>query len=186
MVRNFALFLAELLGWNLSTVPRSSNQVFPYFFSFLTLVYTISLHFAGAWVAIVIHLTQWGVTVPCQQISQYSTRHNLGTGTYISPSRVISLQLLIQQQDVSLSHLVFSCFEAYQLGSTTKFLPPLQGCQQSLVMVSHSTIPLVPLRLYCVWEQIWWPHSIQGVATVFSPVLSISLSFYSIIFPHKQ
>lgn len=59
---------------------------------------------------------------------------------------------------VSLSHLFFSCCAAYQLESTTKFLPPLQGCQQSLIMVSHSTLPLVPLKLCCVWEVRYVRH----------------------------
>lgn len=88
---------------------------------------------------------------------------------------------------LSLSRLVFSCCATYQLESTTKFLPHLLGCQQSLVMVS----PLPPSfsspgTVLCGGGQICWPHSIQGVATVFSPVLSITLSFYPIIFQHKQ
>lgn len=59
---------------------------------------------------------------------------------------------------VSLSQLVFSCYAAYQLESTAKFLPLLQGCQQSLVIVSHSTLPLIPLRLCCVWEVRYAGH----------------------------
>lgn len=48
----------------------------------------------GAWVTLVMHLTQCRVLVPWGWVLSWD---NLGMGTCISPRRVISLQLLIQQ-----------------------------------------------------------------------------------------
>lgn len=46
---------------------------------------------------------------------------------------------------------VDSFYMAYQVQDTTEF-PPLQGFQQSLVSPFCSTLQLVPLSMYCVWE----------------------------------
>lgn len=113
--------------------------------------------------------------MPWWWLSQYSIWDNLGTGTCISPRKVILPKLLTEQQVfIPLLLLVFSSYVAYQLESTTK-LPPMQGSWQNLAAVS---IPLHPLFrssqiVLRGGDLVCWPRFIQAVATVFSPVISI-------------
>lgn len=61
--------------------------------------------------------------------------------------------VLLPQQHVPLSPLIFSCCAAYHLESTTEF-SHLQGFWLSLATGSPlcSTLRLVPHRLNCMWE----------------------------------